>query len=480
MIQDAPGEGNKVVFGSGISADEIRVGIGSLVVRVGFTGDAIRIQGFDPMNPTAPTGIEIFEFADGTALTQGDLIARGFDLVGTGNHDSLNGGEVYKNIYGLAGDDLLIGGVIDNVIDGGDGRDVLFGNGGIDQLFGGIGDDVLQGGDGDDVLTGEAGNDSLEGEAGNDVLTGGIGDDQLNGGEGSDTYHFNLGDGFDSVFDSGSSADVDTVTFGSGITSDSILLSSQFGQIVITVGAGAEGILSGSTFDVFGSQTIERFQFADGSTLAYADLVARGFAIDGTEFDDVLSGTNLADRFRGGIGNDRLEGGEGNDSYAFNIGDGIDRILDTVSAGAGNEVAFGSGITASNLHLDLVADESNSTASDLLLRVGTNGDAIKLDTFDRTNLSGPRTVETFRFTDGSALTYEQLLAHGFDLSGTDGDDHIAGTSTVDRIVANAGDDVLWGEGGDDQLDGGGGNDRLIGGQGNDTYLFGHGSGRIRS
>ena len=500
QIQDAPSEGNRLAFGSGISQANFSLGfrqttipgeggegegeggnpgrvLNYLVVRTGGIGDAVEIQWFDPANQLASLGVDQFVFADGTILTSSQLLADGLELVGTAGFDTLDGRDIYRRIRGLAGDDVLIGGAIDNVLVGDDGRDVLIANGGNDQLSGGTGDDVLRGGEGNDVLVGEVGNDSLEGESGDDVLVGGIGDDQLNGGEGNDTYHFNLGDGFDSVFDSGSDADTDTVLFGSGVTSDYVSLSSQFGQILIKVGTGSDGILSGSTFDVFGSQTIEQFQFADGSTLTYADLVARGFAIDGTEFDDVLSGTDLVDRFRGGIGNDRLEGGEGNDSYVFNIGDGVDRIADIASAGTGNEVVFGSGITASDLHLDLVADESNLTVSDLLLRVGTNGDAIQLDTFDRTNLSGPRTVETVRFADGSVLTYEQLLARGFDLSGTNGDDHIAGTSTVDRIMAGAGDDVLQGGGGDDQLDGGAGHDRLIGGQGNDTYLFGPGSGR---
>ncbi|NGZ98294.1 MAG: hypothetical protein CV089_19580 [Nitrospira sp. WS110] len=466
-----------MVFGPGISADEIRVGIGSLIVRVGFTEDAIRIQGFDPMNPAAPVGIAIFEFADGTTLTQEGLIAHGFDLMGTANPDSLNGGEIYKNIYGFAGDDLLVGGAIDNLLVGGDGQDVLFGNSGNDQLFGNNGDDVLRGGDGDDELDGGSGNDSLEGEVGDDILVGGGGDDQLNGGEGNDIYRFNLGDGLDSLFDSGSSNDTDTIAFGSGITSGSVSLSSQFGQIIIKVGTGSDGILSGSTFDVFGSQTIEQFQFADGSTLAYADLVARGVDVDGTEFDDFLLGTDLNDRFHGGRGNDWLEGGEGNDSYFFNIGDGIDRIVDAASAGAGNEVVFGSDITASDLRLDLVPDESNLSASDLLLRVGMNGDAIQLDMFDRSEVFDLRTVEIFRFADGSALTYEQLLSRGFDLAGTDEDDHIDGTAIGDRIRAGGGSDVLRGGMGDDQLDGEASNDRLLGGQGNDTYLFGPGSGR---
>ncbi len=494
IIHDALGEGNRLVFGTGISSRDLSLGIqqivipggseeespviiGSLVVRVGSSGDAVHIEGFNPADLSAPIGIEQFQFADGTSLTYDQLIARGFELVGTANDDTLNGQEIYRTVSGLDGDDILTGGDIDNVLRGGKGRDVLSGNGGSDQLIGESGDDVLRGGDDNDVLSGDGGNDSLEGEDGDDVLVGGAGDDQLLGGDGSDIYRFNIGDGLDSLFDSGSSADTDTVRFGSGITSDSISLSSQVGQIIIKVGAGSDGIQSGSVFDVFGSQTIEQFQFEDGTSLTYAELVARGLTIEGTAFDDILTGTNLADRLQGGLGNDRLEGGEGNDSYFFNVGEGVDAIMDTASGDAGNEVVFGAGITSTDLRLDLAPDQSDSNQSDLLIRIGTNGDAIQLDTFDRDNVLGLRTVESFRFGDGSAVTYEQLLARGFDLTGTGSDDHITGTNAADRIVAGDGADVLRSGLGDDTLDGGTGTDRLIGGQGNDTYLFGPGAGQ---
>lgn len=503
-IQDTPGEGNRLVFGAGISQATLSLGfrqttnsggggdeegdgeggegtvgtvLNYLVVGTGGTGDAVEIQWFDPANQSASLGIDQFVFADGTTLTSSQLLADGLELVGTAGFDTLDGHAIYRTIRGLVGDDLLIGGTIDNVIEGGDGRDVLLGNGGLDQLSGGAGDDALRGGEGNDNLSGGAGSDSLEGEAGDDVLVGGTGDDQLLGGDGNDTYRFNIGDGLDSLFDSGSGADTDTIEFGSGIASDSVSLSSQFGQIVIKVGTGSDGIQSGSVADVFGSQTIEQFQFMDGRSISYADLVARGFDLDGTEFHDFLSGTNLVDRFRGGLGNDRLEGGDGNDSYVFNVGDGIDTITDTASVDAGNEIIFGAGITSTDLRLDLTPDQSDANQSDLLIRVGTNDDAIQLDTFDRANVLGPRTVESFRFADGGVLSHEQLLARGFDLTGTDGDDQITGTNVMDRMVAGAGADVVRGGLGDDQLDGGADNDRLLGGQGNDTYLFGPGSGQ---
>lgn len=208
-IQDMSGEGNRLVFGAGISRASLNLGfrqttisagggegeeggeggssvtvLNYLVVRTGRSGDAVEIQWFDPANQFTFLGVDQFVFADGTTLTSSELLADGLELIGTAGFDTLDGHAIYRTIRGLAGDDLLIGGSIDNVIEGGDGRDVLLGNGGLDRLSGGTGDDVMRGGDGDDVLNGDAGNDSLEGEAGDDVLIGGTGDDQLSGGEG--------------------------------------------------------------------------------------------------------------------------------------------------------------------------------------------------------------------------------------------------------------------------------------------------------
>jgi Ca2+-binding RTX toxin-like protein len=498
VVVEAAGEGNRLVFGAGISSNAMVAAVGpndSLVVRTGNGGDAVQIQNFGASTPAGPHPIDSFEFPDGTILSYAQLASSGLGisgglgsdtLSGTAQDDRMYGGAGLDTMYGLDGADTLLGedgadrlegGADNDVLLGGVGDDILLGGTGDDRVVGGTGFDILFGEEGADTLDGSGGDDSLEGGEGNDTLIGGSGNDQLSGGGGNDIYRFNLGDGLDVLFDSGVGTETDTVAFGGGIISSSVALSSQFGQIVVKVGSGSDGIQSGSSSDVFGSQTIEQFQFADGTSITYADLVARGFEIDGTAFDDFLSGTNVVDRFRGGWGNDWMEGGEGNDSYFFNLGDGVDTIVDTAALGAANEVVFGSGIASTDLRLDLAPDQSDPSSTDLLIRVGTNGDAVQLDTFDRNNVFGPRTVESFRFADGSTLTDDQLLARGFDLTGTEGDDQITGTNVVDRIVAGDGADVLRSGVGDDTLDGGLGNDRLVGGQGNDTYVFGPGSGQ---
>jgi Ca2+-binding RTX toxin-like protein len=440
-ISDTAGEGNRLVFGTGMTSSSITLGLApgnALEIRGQLPDDRLEVGALVP----GASPIETVQFADGTVLTFDQFIARGIDIAGTSGPDTITGTSF------------------------------------IDRISAGGGDDVVQGGDDNDVLNGEAGNDNLEGEVGNDVLAGRAGDDQLLGGEGNDTYQFNLGDGIDSISDSIDVAEPNRVVFGSGITSSSITLTTDFGQVLVRPGSAFEGVTIGANgSDVLGFHAVDLFQFEDGTSLTYADLVARGFDLDGTEFDDFLFGTNVVDRFRGGLGNDWLEGGEGNDSYFFNLDDGVDTIIDTAMQGAGNEVVFGSGIASTDLRLDLAPDQSDSNLSDLLIRVGAGGGAVQLDTFDHNNVLGPRTVETFQFADGSTLTYDQLLPRGFDLTGTDGDEQLSGTNVADRIVADDGADVLRSGLGNDTLDGGLGNDRLFGGQGNDTYIFGLGSGQ---
>lgn len=103
--------------------------------------------------------------------------------------------------------------------------------------------------------------------------------------------------------------------------------------------------------------------------------------------------------------------------------------------------------------------------------------AIHLQSFDKDNvLEGPRDIDTFDFGNGRFLTYEELVALGFDLTGTDTADLIEGSSVADRIQGLAGADTLIGGRGDDELTGGAGDDILDGGKGDDRYFFDLGDG----
>ena len=138
-------------------------------------------------------------------------------------------------------------------------------------------------------IKGNAGNNSLNGGAGNDSLFGGLGDDILNGGEGNDWL--NGGDGIDIA------SYKDAVA---GVTVDLSITRAQN-----TVGAGIDALLN-----------IEN--------------------LEGSQFDDVLTGNSGANKIvglggndiiRGGAGDDDLIGGSGNDQFVFeDLNNGVDNI----------------------------------------------------------------------------------------------------------------------------------------------------------
>ncbi|OQW34303.1 MAG: hypothetical protein A4E19_02250 [Nitrospira sp. SG-bin1] len=425
VITDNAGEGNRVVFNDGIMPDDVGIGLAptAMVIQIGSGGGQVAITGFSANDALAPSGITDYQFADGTIVTHADLVARGLGIDPA----------------------ILASAAVTGRV-----------------MAGGTGGDPLNGTSLNDLLHGGAGNDSLSGNAGADTLIGGTGDDQLHGGSGNDTYVYRVGDGLDVVVDTAVAGEGNVVSFGQGIASADVRLMVNGSSVVVGTGDPMQGVLLGNTrrSSITGTHDIERFQTTDGTVLSYADLLARGIDVAGTAGDDRLFGTSIGDWFVGKGGNDHLFGGAGHDQYRFNLGDGIDTIVDTASMAEGNEVTFGAGITSSMLTLSTVQDSINSSSGhDLVLRIGESGDQLWLTGFDRDNVLGPHAVETFRFTDGTSFAYAQLLERGIQISGTSGAETLIGTNGNDRFVGGAGNDRMEGKGGDDR------------------YVFGRGAGQ---
>jgi Ca2+-binding RTX toxin-like protein len=548
-----------------------------------------------------------------------------------GDDDALYGGAGDDMLAGLGGNDLLDGGIGDDNLFGGNGKDVLLGGEGNDYLNAGAGDPT-----GGDWLDGGAGQDEIIGSDMADILIGGSGNDTLNGGAGRDTY-FVSADGKDRIVD----ADRDSIVFiGDGVVPGQIKL--RKGSLLLDFGNGAE--LHIDNFDHANpllNPSFEAFQFADGTTLSWNELLARGFDIDGTDFDDEIVGTGVDDRIdgragndfiwaldgndilTGGTGTDGLAGGLGDDTYLLKAGDGatgldgngnplIETILDdggddtirfaadvlpaslTLVAEASNSLSihygiddvvtvadgltgsiehmevgagdtarslsytrfigeFGSGLyvgldadnqlhlsggntddslysasgnaivsgghgsdtlrvygTGNTIHysvgdgtdqvqtslsanagnvLKLSGPSSSSgqalTADDLALGLGPQGelrlqvgsdaaDAMLFSTFDPANVMDWKAFDHIEFDDGSTLSYDALMAMGFDIVGTDQADTLDGTNVDDRVTGNAGDDLLIGGAGNDsyRFDAGFGRDTIIDAQGTNAVEFG--------
>ncbi|MEX5282167.1 MAG: hypothetical protein NW700_11475 [Nitrospiraceae bacterium] len=493
---------------------------------------------FDSARPSLLPGHDRLDGGDGNDLLDGgggnDL------LEGGAGHDSLNGGEGHDQLFGGLGDDTLNGDVFgsaggDDLLDGGAGADQLQGGFGSDTyVFGrGYGQDIIyeEGQFGDvnviqlapDILphdvtisrnsagglqlsingttdrltvagtffngtsqnpiqqvrfadgtiwdeemlkaltssiTGTADQDFLFGADPNETISGLDGDDFLDGRAGADTLIGGAGD-------------------------DVYLVDNELDSIIEEASAGIDSVTSTANFVLPAHVENLTLQISGEFVVPERDaILGIGNALDntltGNENDNVLDGKDGDDVLSGGdgeqgeggfipSGNDVLIGGSGNDTYLVNEFGGIDTIIDRATVGEGNVVSFGEGIFVGSLALG-VADGR------LLIHYGEEGDLLRLSNFSADDPYGSHAVETFRFADGTVLSYQQVIDRGFDLVGTSDDDTITGTNVVDRIVGLEGDDVLQGRAGNDVLTGGAGNDTLRGGTGDDRYIFNLGDG----
>ena len=366
-----------------------------------------------------------------------------------------------------------------------------------DTLTGTAEADVLIGLGGNDVLLGAGGNDVLDGGTGNDILYGGLSGSASTAGAGNDTYIFGRGYGSDTVYDSDTTpGNLDTVRL-KDLNPVDVTIRREGSAFVIDVNDSADE-LRVADWGGGASSRIERVEFADGSVLEGADLVAPFL---GTAANDTLTGTAEADVLIGLSGNDVLLGAGGND--VLDGGTGNDILYGGLSgsastAGAGNDTyIFGRGYGSDTVYdYDTTAGNIDTielkdlNPADVTIRrdsssfyISINGAADQLRLPDWAQGADYR-VERVRFADGSVLEGAALTAMPF--VGTDLADTLTGTAAADVLKGLGGNDVLSGAAGDDVLDGGTGNDVLRGGiagytaksgAGNDTYLFARGYGQ---
>lgn len=198
------GAGNDLLNG-GPGMDNLHGGAGNDFL-LGFTGTDFVDggTGFDQNSFQGnTTGVTVVydEFGNGSAFNgSGTEFFFNVETISGSEFDDAiyANGNVGRTIFGLGGDDIIVGSDGEDILIGGLGDDVIRGRGAYDIVFGGLGNDLIQGGDGDDFLRGDAGDDQIFGDAGDDRLVGGDGDDVLVGNAGRD-YLFS-GAGNDQLF----------------------------------------------------------------------------------------------------------------------------------------------------------------------------------------------------------------------------------------------------------------------------------------
>jgi len=399
----------------------------------GFNGTATGADGSDTLLNIE--NIRGSNFADSlTGSAQGNMIE------GMGGNDTIDGGSGGDWVsYEHAGNSVTV--VLDTDQNGSNGfNGTASGADGSDTL---LNMENIRGSNYADTLIGSSADNQFEGLGGNDSIDGGAGFDWVR--YGLSTAAINV------AF---TSAGAGTVQDGLGgtdtLTGIEAVIATYFND-TLTGGSSDDsfrGLAGNDVIDGGGGNDTAYYDF-DAATGVTVNLVT-GVAIDGQGYTDTLisienvNGSGFNDSLTGDNSNNKLSAAAGDDTLTGGLGN------DTLDGGAGFDSAIYSGNQAGYVVTPLVGGGYTVAGAD-----GT-------DTLSN--------IERLVFADGA-----QTLAVNYNdnLIGTSGNDTISGGAGDDTIDGGAGNDVLNGDDGNDSLLGGDGNDNLNGGAGNDTLLGGN-------
>lgn len=215
-----------------------------------------------------------------------------------------------------------------------------------------------------------------------------------------------------------------------------VQVQSEGADLLISINNGRDSLRLTGWYSDQGTVAQALLTSSNGSFISSEELSDRGLVKDGSAGNMTLHGVpGFATTFIAGP-NTTLIGASGKDIYVYNAGSGVVHISDP----GGGSLRFGEGITSEMLSLGL---------GSLMLTIGGQGDVIHLEGFDAADATSFSSVRNFEFTDGSQLSFDELLQQGLDIRGTASADILTGTDVNDRFHGGEGADRMTGGYGDD-------------------------------
>jgi len=376
------GAGDDWISG-GFAGDLIDGGSGADTADYGFATQGVFVQ-------LGMNGAEGRANADQSSLFGSmfeDILQSIENVDGSSFDDTIYGNEQANELFGMGGNDYIVGGLGGDFIDGDTGQDAVdyagspvgitialdgsAGTGGFaagDRLFG---IEIIEATNLVDVLTGNAQDNILEGRGGNDTLNGGAGADTLVGGLDSDTYIVdNTGD---------------RITENGGQGTDTVLTSVSY---VLTAGADVELLATTN------------------------DLGTAAINLTGNANGNIVVGNNGNNIITGGDGRDELTGRGGPDHFVFNTApnaaSNIDEITDfnvvddTIHLENQVFTALANGpLAATQFVIGTVAQD----ASDRIIYNSATGALL----YDADGAGGVAAIQFAQLGSGLALTNQDFL-----------------------------------------------------------------------
>jgi len=288
-----------------------------------------------------------------------DLLSGSDTITGSSRADTLNG---------FAGDDVLIGGGGGDALVGGLGNNTASYRIATAGLFAGIEDTAFASGDalGDTY----ASIHNLEGSAFNDILYGTDGVNRLSGGAGNDVL---VGKGAGDAFVGGSGVDIVSYDASPAIRADLLSPSTNTGDAVGDVYSSIEN-LEGSAFNdtLLGNNSANAIRGSSYPALGSGNdkLYGRGGndTLEGHDGNDTLDGGTGADLMKGGVGHDLYYVDSAGDVAIEASGQGIDRVISSVSYSLAGQYVEKLTLTGSGN----ISGTGNSLANTLVGNAGNN------------------------------------------------------------------------------------------------------------
>ena len=483
------GDDNNNTLSGGNGSDTLNGGLGNDTLNGGDGNNDVLVGG---------AGADVNNGGNGNdfASYQTSAVALTVDLLTTSNNTGDAVGDTYVSIERLIGsafNDTLSGDNNGNFLEGGQGADVLDGRGGGDYasyIFatGGVTANLAsQAG-----ITGEAAGDTytsienlagsnfadtLIGDNNNNVLRGNDGADVLNGSGGTDWAEY-IGAAAGVTADLGNSGNNTGYAAGDTYISIENLRGSNTAGDTLR-GDGLQNFLEGGQgnfVDVLDGAGGNDFAAYGGATAAVTASLANPsintgdaqgdvyFSIEGLQgsnFNDTLTGDGNNNFLIGGGGADVLDGGLGIDQAEYRFATtGITADLANSAANTGEAVGDTyisiENLRGSNNNDILRGDDNNNS-----LR-GTGGADV---------LDGRGGIDTADYFMHTTTLVADLFAPGGNTGEAAGDTYIS----IENIRGGLVNDTLRGDNGANQLDGQGGNDTLVGRGGDDVLIGGAGA-----
>jgi len=277
-------------------------------------------------------------------------------LIGGGRDDGFTGSDVSDLLFGMEGNDTLVGGFGNDIFeitggkgidstsysdadagvtinlesgtatsssqDAGVGSDTLSG---IENVDGSSYADTIVGDTSNNIVNSGNGNDEVTTGDGNDVVYAGGGDDLIVGGDGKGDDKYFGGEGTDKIRYLSATWGI-SVDLGTGKAASLLNPNDKKNKDAAGIGKDTlnsiENLIAGIYSDILVGNTVaNQIEGMDG-----------GDRIDGKEGNDTLIGGAGSDTLIGGLGNDSLTGGTGNDRLVFdailNANSNVDMVTD--------------------------------------------------------------------------------------------------------------------------------------------------------